>query len=194
VASLGGKRLLQAAAAAGLLGLLLLLVRVPIGEPPREAMLRFAGRMVGEKIRVCRELTPAERAKIPLHMQTAGKRCEQSMLPYRLDVWVDETPRVDLEVHPAGLRGDRPVYVQRDLLLPPGPHRVRVRFDPETLPAPAAGAPSATDAEQRRALESAARDATRYPLDQVIELQAGQVVLVELNEQARRWEVRGGGR
>jgi len=190
VASRIGKRVLQAAVAAGMLGFLLLWVRVPIGEPPREAMLRFVGRMVAAKIQVCRELTPEERAKIPKHMQAAGKRCEQSMLPYRLTVWVDEAQRVDVEVHPSGLRGDRPVYVQRDLLLAPGAHRVRVRFDPKALPPPPAGSPDAAAAAQREALETAAREATRYALDQVLELQAGQVMLVELNEEARRWEVR----
>jgi hypothetical protein len=183
------KLALQGGTAAAMLLSLVALGHVPIGEPPRDATIRLAGRMVGEKVKVCRDLTPAELATIPKHMQAAGQRCDQSILPYRLQVWVDDAQRADLLVQPAGVRGDRPVYVHKELVLPPGAHRLRVQFDPEeAAPATAAGGnPSAHDAALREAVQQAAR----FPLERELQLRAGAIVLVELNEQTRKWEVHG---
>jgi len=56
--------------------------------------------------------TAEEKARIPQHMQAAGQQCEQSLMPYRLQVWLDGDLRIARSVRPAGVRGDRPVYVQ----------------------------------------------------------------------------------
>jgi hypothetical protein len=190
--------------AASALALLVALGNVPIGDAPRDAMIRFVGRMVGEKVRVCRDLTAEELAKIPKHMQAAGQRCEQSILPYHLEVWIDEVRSIDMTVSPAGIRGDRPVYVHRDLTLAPGTHQLRVRFEPEALqPAaqapPGAAAPSTQQpatqppTAQQDAVREAVRQGTRYPLERTLTLRAGMIVFVELNEQTGKWDVRGDG-
>ena len=184
-------RALQIGLAAVLLAGLAALAHVPIGQAPHDAMVRLVGRMVAEKVKVCRNLTTEELAKIPKHMQTAGQRCEQSLLPYHLDVWVDESHRIDLPMRPAGIRGDRPIYVLQDLLLPPGARQLRIRFEPEALSPASPGIPGGAPDPQRAALAEAIRQGTRYNLDRTVQLNPGQVVLVELNEQTRLWDVRG---
>jgi hypothetical protein len=179
------KRTLQVFVPAALLAGMASGVRVTVGERPQEARLLILGRMVGERVRVCRDLTPEERQRIPLHMQSAsGQQCEQSMLAYRLRVWVDGVQRTDLQVRPAGVRGDRPVYVHEELSIIPGEHALRIAFDPE--PAESSGA----DTPQGRALAEAIRQATRYPLEGILRARAGQVVRAELDESIHDWRTR----
>src|SRR5690606_25638008 len=46
----------------------------------------------------------------------------------------DDDVQDSLRVLPGGARGDRPVFVLRDVPLEPGPHRVRLRFEREARP------------------------------------------------------------
>ncbi len=176
---------LRLAVPALLLGGILALVRQPIGHAPREGMLRLIGRMVGARINVCRPLTPEELEKIPKHMQRGGQVCEQSLLPYHLQVWLDGQLRIDEVVRPAGIRGDRPVYVQQELLLLPGTYRLRIRLAPASGPGQDAGATPPGPIQQAVAQAMAA--AATFDLDQPLDLRAGRVSLVELDEPGQRW-------
>lgn len=179
---------LQVLVPAGLLAAMAFGVRYPIGQPPEQAKLMLLGRMVGERVRVCRDLTPEELARIPKHMQAVGKQqCEQSLLPYRLRVWLNDALRIDSTVRPAGIRADRPVYVQEELLLPPGSIAVRIAFDPEPLNG---GKSGAEDAVRTKALAEAVERATHYSLDRTLILAKGQVARFELDEDARKWVLR----
>ncbi len=181
---------LQVLVPAGLLAAMAFGVRYPIGQPPEQAKLMLLGRMVGERVRVCRDLTPEELARIPKHMQATGKQqCEQSLLPYRLRVWLNDALRIDATVRPAGIRADRPVYVQEELLLPPGSFAVRIAFDPEPPTGGRSGA-GAEDAVRAKALAEAVERATHYSLDRTLILTKGQVARFELDEDARKWVLR----
>lgn len=179
---------LQVLVPAGLLGAMAFAVRYPIGQPADQAKLMVLGRMVGERIRVCRDLTPEELARIPKHMQATGQRqCEQSLLPYRLRLWLDDALRIDATVKPAGIRQDRPVYIQEALLVPPGSISVRIALDPEPR---AGGNAGAEDAARARALSEAVGRATHYALNRTLVLAKGQVVRLELDEDAHEWVLR----
>ncbi|MBI3993693.1 MAG: hypothetical protein HY342_10495 [Candidatus Lambdaproteobacteria bacterium] len=159
--------------------------RLPMGSDPRDGLLRLAWRTVGARIKVCRDYTPAELQRVPAHMR-AQRICAQSLLPYRVRASVDGVPVVDQLVQPAGVRGDRPLFVHRDLTLAPGTHRLALHWDPE----PAEGI---EDAALRDATRDATADASRYALEREVRIAAGRIVMIELDEAARGFRVIGEG-
>lgn len=121
-------KLLAVLVTAALLVVLGALSRVPIeGENAGSAALRLTWRVRGEEVGECRRPTPEELAELPVHMQNPDA-CVGSLPPYRLTAEVDDSMYADVVIEPAGARGDRPLYVYREILLEPGRHAVRVRF------------------------------------------------------------------
>jgi hypothetical protein len=94
--------------------------------------------------------------------------CERRLAAFRLRVELDGAPAIDELVAPEGAQRDRPAYVLRELRVRPGPHRLAVRFSPESGDA----APLALDAE--------------------LELAAREVALVTENPDSGQLEVRRG--
>ncbi|MBI4081442.1 MAG: hypothetical protein HY423_02400 [Candidatus Lambdaproteobacteria bacterium] len=193
---------LRALMAALLLALLAVFGRFPQGSDAERGLLRLAWRMVGERVRVCRDYTAAELQKVPPHMrQGQGQVCEQHLLPYRLRAWVDDVNTVDEAVRPAGIRGDRPLYVQEDFPLSPGRYRVRVHFDPGAgtvqTDGQAAGAPAAAgeagggSGGVAQATREATSRAVRYRFEGEIAIRAGRIVMIDLDEHAREFRVFG---
>lgn len=131
-----GRRTLGAVTAAASLALLGALSRVPYAaEPGAQALLRLAWRARGERVEQCRRLTPAELARVPAHMRQEFQ-CASRIVPYRLRVALDGREVINALVQAAGARHDRPLYVFRELRVPPGPHALAVRFArAETVPA-----------------------------------------------------------
>jgi len=115
--------------------------RVPwVAAPDDRAVVRIDWRAVGERSEECREPTAEEQAGIPAHMRQS-RICEGRVLPFRLAVRVDGDPRADERLEASGAQGDRPIIVFRDLELPPGEHRLEIRFEVEHPPGagPSAG-------------------------------------------------------
>ena len=160
-------------------------VRLPMGSTPQQGLLRLAWRTIGARVKVCRDYTPEELQRVPAHMR-AKQVCAQSLLPYRVRAAVDGAPVLDQLIEPAGVRGDRPLFVQRELTLAPGTHRIAVHFDPE----PAQGI---EDAALRDATRSATADAVRYALEQEVRIAAGRIVMIELDESTKAFRVIGEG-
>ena len=92
-----------------------------------EAVLRLSWRAIGRELEQCRPLSAEEIARQPAHMRQTQK-CERVVEPYRLEVLIDDSVRVDTAYQPTGARGDRPLYVLRDFLVSAGRHEVEVRF------------------------------------------------------------------
>jgi hypothetical protein len=109
-------------------------------EPADEAAIRLSWRAVGEPIEECRIPSAEEQAKLPLHMRRA-EICERRLAAFRLQVELDGVQRIDERIAPEGAQGDRPAYVLHELRVPPGSHRLAVRFAPEA----GAAAPLALD-------------------------------------------------
>lgn len=104
--------------------------RWPQGADTDQALLRLGWRLVGQVKERCRELTPAELAKRPVHMRTP-RECASEVLTYDLRAVVDGKVVADKRVKSPGLRADRPLSVEEDLAVPPGEHAVTVTFTPE---------------------------------------------------------------
>jgi hypothetical protein len=168
---------LGALGAAGVLVLIRLLSFAPYtAERDVGAVVRLAWRARGERVRDCRRLTPEELARLPAHMRQE-EVCEGRILPYRLAVDVDDRRAVDRLIHGAGAREDRPLYVFQDLAVPPGAHRIAVRFTLEGSPV---------------TLATQLATPPRLTLDTTLTLDARRVVLVTYDEVRERLVVRDG--
>jgi hypothetical protein len=77
----------------------------------------------------CRTITPEELAELPIHMRRE-EVCEGRVVPFGLGVEIDERLVLADTIHGAGARGDRPIYVFREILVEPGTREIVVRFTP----------------------------------------------------------------
>lgn len=153
----------------------------PTGETPERGMLRLAWRSLGERVRVCRELSAEELAGVPAHMRQA-EECTTYILPYRLRVMVDGEALISRVVRPAGAKSDRPLYVQEDITLPPGEHTLAVSFTVAGPPADLAD--GGLGEAEREALEQARSRARAYRLQRRFRAEPGEVALLVLREGA----------
>lgn len=97
--------------------------------PEDQALLRLSWRAQSETTEECRPLTEKEKAELPIHMRVP-EVCESRAVPYLLRVTIDGTALLADTVHGAGAREDRPIYVFREIGLPPGRHTIDVEFLP----------------------------------------------------------------
>jgi hypothetical protein len=101
-------------------------VALVVADAP-DAIVRLSWRAVGERIEECRTPSEEELASLPIHMRSR-EVCEGRLLPFRLQVRVDDALVIDREVRAAGAREDRPTYVFEEFALAPGPKRLEVSF------------------------------------------------------------------
>jgi hypothetical protein len=147
------------------------LARAPYQPPGADdAVLRLSWRLRAPATEVCRTRSQAELDALPVHMR-APEVCEHRIAAYDLTVQVDSLPADTTRVVQGGAKGDRPLYVLREIPLEPGRHRVRIRF------AAAAGAPVEAHVAP-------------LALDTVLHMDAGAVVLVTLGADTRMVIVR----
>lgn len=130
--------------------------RVELGDPPRHSVLRLSWSHVGEQI--TRKLTQDELDALPVHMRPPDGIAESTPVPYLLVVKIDGHSRIDEVVQPGGVKGDRPMYVLKNLELEPGSYEVDIQFYP------------AEDFSEAKV----------YRMNRRIELDVGQIRLVDL--------------
>lgn len=156
------------------------LTRVPVQlHGDDEAQLRLSWRVDGAVVRECRPPTEEELRRMPAHM-VREEICEERLTPYRLLVELDGRELLDREVRPGGLRGDRPLMVHHEVSVPPGEHRVRIRFAPLEEPGEGSQATSRGEAPDSRQTEAGGQpaDLPVLDLDAVVLLEGRDVALV----------------
>jgi len=114
-------------------------VRMPSASAA--AVLRLAWTARPERIEDCRPQREEEMEKLPTHMRQAVV-CTGTTATYRLEVRREGAVIADQIVRGGGLRHDRPLYVFRDISLPPGDAAIAVRF----FRVDGVGKPTASDA------------------------------------------------
>jgi hypothetical protein len=161
--------------------------------------LRLSWSARPERIEVCRTLSAEELAKLEEHMRQRVQ-CNGRFATYTLRVESDGKLLHESVVRGSGLRHDRPLYLLRDLDVPPGVHHVRVdlarREKPDTSKANE-GPVSTTRVDtglfagraQREVTERARRAAAAIParlaLDTVINVLENHVIVVSLDQDHR---------
>lgn len=104
------------------------LSRAPLQwEPADEAAIRLTWRLRGAEVESCIRPTPEELERLPPHMRNPDA-CAGRMPSFHLTVAVDGEVIHEEDVAGAGARGDRPIYVFRELRVPPGNRALRVDF------------------------------------------------------------------
>lgn len=164
-----GRQLVIAAFTAAVLLAVALLGQVPFGAASGRATLRLALRTAQGKVEICRDLTPSELEALPAHMRQP-RVCDETAPPYRLRVALDGVTVLDEEFEPGGMRGDRPLIVDRRIAHTPGSVQLQIEFEP------------VLDAASGRALADAQTALPGYRLDRRIELSADRITLVLLDE------------
>jgi len=89
--------------------------------------LRLSWSARPERIESCRTLSKKELAEREEHMRQRVE-CEGRFATYLLRVDADDHRLHESVVRGAGLRHDRPIFLLREMDLPPGEHRIRIRF------------------------------------------------------------------
>ncbi len=130
-------------------------------ESAGQAWIRLSWRVSAPRIEECRTLTAEEMAELPIHMRRE-EVCERTGIPYRLRIALNGEGVEETLIRGAGTRGDRPIYVYRELRVPSGAHRLEISLTPEV-----GGEASAGDAPVE-ALE----------LTEELDLAAGDVALI----------------
>lgn len=167
-----------AAFTAVVLAAVVVLGQVPLGSGSGQATLRLAIRTVLSNAEICKDRTAEELEALPQHMRQA-RICEQVAPPYRLQVWIDGLEVLDERFEPGGLRGDRPLTVDRQIGLPPSSAQMIVRFSP------------VVDVLLEEALGRASATLPSYLLEQDVELIGDRILLVMLNDAAGTLEIYG---
>lgn len=93
------------------------------------ALLRLSWRLPAGEGQDCRRPTPEELAALPAHMRNPDACLGGSHPGFTLSVSVDGSDIVTDTLYPSGSRGDRPIYVFRELPIASGQKSLRVRFE-----------------------------------------------------------------
>jgi len=101
----------------------------PQGANADHGLLRLGWRLAGQVNARCRDLSPEELSRRPVHMRVP-RECANEVLTYDLKAVVDGRVVVQKTVRSPGLRADRPLSVEEDLSIAPGEHDVSVTFSP----------------------------------------------------------------
>lgn len=144
------------------------LARAPYTPPGSgDAILRFSWRMSVSAKENCRLRTQAELDALPVHMRTL-EVCTRDDASYLLVSRINGMPADTIHLVRGGVKGDRPLFVLKDRMLPPGRHRVRLELE------------RITDAGTE----------VLAALDSTLALAEGRVQLVTLDAEARRLTAR----
>jgi hypothetical protein len=152
-----------------------------------ESLIRLAWRTRGTRVEECRRLTSEELERLPVHMRQE-EVCQGRTLPYRLVVALDGRTVADEEVHPAGARADRPLYVYREFPLRPGWHDLEVQFTRAAIPQDTARVGDGGGSADQEGVAP-----QRMALRERVMLGADQIVLVTYDAGERRLVLKGAG-
>ena len=170
--------------------------------PDDHAVIRLAWSGRPERLEICRRLSEAELAERPAHMRQAVE-CEGTTATYRFQVWVDGGLVGEGVLRGGGFRHDRPLYLLRDLAVPPGNHDLRVEMTRVESSGDDSAAVTAADTAGLSLDRGIREDEERYrrrlealppalSLRQRVSLGSRQVVLVGYDSDARTLVLKSG--
>lgn len=150
--------------------------QIPLGSPSGTSIVRLALRTVQNRVEVCRDRSQAELESLPVHMRQP-RVCDLHSPTFQLLVSVDGEAIHAESVDPGGLRGDRPLIVDRQLAMEAGTVELEVTFQP------------LIDAGLAPEVAAAFSDLADYRLAETVELEQDRITLVLLNDETGRLEL-----
>jgi hypothetical protein len=188
------------AMAAGLVALSAAPVRLPHATSSR---IRLSWRARPEQIETCRTLSEKELEEREEHMRQRVE-CDGRAATYLLRVESDGRVLHESVARGGGLRNDRPLFILREIDVPPGLHRLRIEFTrrertDDDAAAYESAAPVGVDTglfagrAQREATERTRRAGAAIPprlsLDTTMHIPAGRTAVITFDAVARRLRV-----
>jgi hypothetical protein len=158
---------------------------------PGDAFIRLSIAARPERIETCRTLSDEELAKVAPQMRQRVI-CEGTTARYQLTLHRDDQLLVSRMLRGGGLRHDRRMYVLRDLRVPPGPSRLRVRIvRVDTVAATTASdaADEDDDDDRERARRQRGREAAipaEISADLTADIGPGEVLLIMYEPELHR--------
>lgn len=174
-----GRQAIVAGFSAAFLILVAWLGQIPFGKAGEDAVIRLALRATRAKTEICRTRSEAELEALPIHMRQA-EICEEVAPAYRLALDVGEQRLLEERIEPGGLRGDRPLIVDRQVTVGPGRRSVAITLAPLLDP---------SDVD---AVANASAALPSYALERELILEAGRITLVTLDDSSGELRVFGG--
>ena len=168
-----------------------MLAHFPSGTPPTDGMVRLAWRMAGEKVKLCRAFTKEEQENMLLHMRKP-QSCREHLLSYRLRVVIDGQEKVSGVYQPPGAKGDRPLFIQEELILTPGTYQFELVFLPEIEKINWNETFGELSPEEQTKLQTSLDGVARVQFQGKLNVRAGRIVLVDMDERDRTIVVREG--
>lgn len=153
--------------------------QIPLGEAGGDAVIRLSLRATRARAEICRDRTAAELEALPQHMRQA-EVCEEIAPAYRLELDIGGERVLEERVEPGGLRGDRPLIVDRQVAVEPGLRSVAVAFTPLLEPDPG------------QALAQASAELPSYRLRRELALQPDRITLITLDDASGELTIFGG--
>ena len=130
---------------------------VPVSlDTGSDAVLRVAWSARPERVETCRTLSDSALDALPEHMRQRTV-CAGASARYHLEVRRDERVIATAELRGGGLRGDRQLYVFRELAIPSGTSDIAVRL----VRLDSTVSPDSTDADAEHRPDDAGRRTTR---------------------------------
>ena len=130
---------------------------VPVSlDTGSDAVLRVAWSARPERVETCRTLSDSALDALPEHMRQRTV-CAGASARYHLEVRRDERVIATAELRGGGLRGDRQLYVFRELVIPSGTSDIAVRL----VRLDSTVSPDSSDADAEHRPDDAGRRTTR---------------------------------
>ena len=111
-----------------LVGLIALISQTPMGQKADFALLRVVSRLPSQAKLDCRPAVAEDLSDLPLHMRQKDV-CQEHRLSYILEVKIDGRQLLKQQLAAKGLRGEIPIFLEREFRVEPGKHEVAIEIN-----------------------------------------------------------------
>ena len=104
---------------------------IPYSITNENSLLRLAIRLPGKTVDTCRDLTPEEINKIPMHMRKK-QECTKITIPYEATLTMDNQVLFSKTLESRGMRSDKPILIEQNIEVTPGLHKIKMSLVPKS--------------------------------------------------------------
>ena len=112
--------------------LLAFLSQAPMGMDADFGLLRITSRVPSQTKLECRQVSTAELSLLPEHMRQK-EICQKRLVSYVMRIYIDNQQALEEKFKAKGLRGELPIFIEKEIQVTPGSHQVTVDIIPEGI-------------------------------------------------------------